>query len=225
MRTKLGNHGNENLSVLELICVLHFGYAWGTVNSCTILIIRKVLRAWNCAVSCVNSQQLLQPNNGLLGLIQKQRRKKKKKRRRVASRMLHSPSGEKVRVRLEALSGLLQPFLWFPSPLLSTKLCKLTLEFRHVGSYGNLLGHAMSKRSLRCWFFFFFCSMPSLPLSFHHVQSCFLTHLISLIHTQALMSGSNNKSWLHQLAEQKQPTWWPPESRNSNYSFCFQHFL
>lgn len=68
---KLGNGANENLSVLELICVLHFGYAWGTVNSCTILIIWKVLRAWNCAVSCVNSQQLLQSNKGLLGLRRK----------------------------------------------------------------------------------------------------------------------------------------------------------
>lgn len=73
---KLGNGSNENRSVLELICVLHFGYAWGTANSCTILIIWKVLRAWNCAVSCVNSQQLLQPNNEFPGLIRKRGRKR-----------------------------------------------------------------------------------------------------------------------------------------------------
>lgn len=117
-RRKLGNLANENLSVLELICVLHFGYAWGTVNSCTILIIRKVLRAWNCAVSCVNSQQLLQPNNGLLGLIRKGREKEKRWPPECCVHWAETrwESGYK-------LSGLLQPFLWSAS-LSSTKFCK-----------------------------------------------------------------------------------------------------
>lgn len=153
---KLGNGTNENLSVPELICVLHFGYAWGTVNSCTILIIWKVLRAWNCAVSCVNSQQLLQPNNGLLRLI------RKRGRRKMASRTLRSPSREREGTveRLAknslCLTADVPSWLWFSSSSSSAKLCKSTILPTRGLLWKCLLCHALSKRSLCCWSFFLF---------------------------------------------------------------------